>query len=692
MAGPSRQAKLTILLDASNVTEGLKITGARLQDFAGKAGNAFDRGLGDPVKRATERTKAFQGTVEKSATAITGMSSVLGGMGSQLGATAGAVSNLASAFIAGGGLLTGFALATTAGAAMYHEIKKINEESARWQATITDMDAGLRKELVGGLAEATQAVADLQRQIDEIGLTTDEKRQKAAHETLEASREKLSNALGEVDVARENLALAERENEQQKLIFQSALAAGRAISQATIEMSAERAKNLADAKESLKVAYEEVELAQKTATEEERRVAKTDEKIAKRKKENDRQQSLAKWQASQQNLVNDLKRGELELEKLKNKESNRGKSDLEQTLSMLDLEFKQREKAIRSAKGLKTTKDALVEQERQITEAKKEGARWQADQNEKAREAKELGKAMADAFKDQDQAEAKFNNAKLRASEKLIQLEEKRASIGKFDGPDALANQRDQQIAAADFEFQQQMRRVEALGLADAKELEIVDKLREQLELKTRIAEATYEHATAAAQSAQIQAAQQMALQDMLAFTQGAVTSLTNDALSMIETFGGEEQAFERAAIAFTKNIGKQLMGLGVKWGFEGIAMSLRKDPAGPLMMGLGAGAFALGGTMAAGGAVASNALNQATSSLSGGSVGDGGSVGSGIERPSSSGGFSQSEESDTTSNYTFIGGVQVGSMNEMADTMQRSRRRARRTLRAESSTAGRYG
>ncbi len=103
------QATLDILVDAGQANTTVDNLKGKVTDLGNAGGMA-----GGKVIKLSDAVQGFQPKVEKAATAVSGMSSALGGMGGRAGAALGAVSNLAAAFLTGGPLLAGIAIATTA--------------------------------------------------------------------------------------------------------------------------------------------------------------------------------------------------------------------------------------------------------------------------------------------------------------------------------------------------------------------------------------------------------------------------------------------------------------------------------------------------------------------------------------------------------------------------------------------------
>jgi hypothetical protein len=94
------------------------------------------------------RVGKLKGVIEPTATAVNGMASAFGGLNTQTGAVLGGISNLASAFMAGGRLALGLVAVGTAVSALttaYKENKKAAEEAAKKQKELVEkiIEAGL---------------------------------------------------------------------------------------------------------------------------------------------------------------------------------------------------------------------------------------------------------------------------------------------------------------------------------------------------------------------------------------------------------------------------------------------------------------------------------------------------------------------------------------------------------------------
>lgn len=93
---------------------------------------------GSAITKKTSALKGFQEGVEKAATATTGMTSALGGMGGKAGAAYGAISNLASAFLAGGPLVVGLAATSWIAGHVADKFLKAKEASETLGHSIDD--------------------------------------------------------------------------------------------------------------------------------------------------------------------------------------------------------------------------------------------------------------------------------------------------------------------------------------------------------------------------------------------------------------------------------------------------------------------------------------------------------------------------------------------------------------------------
>lgn len=112
------------------------------------------------------RVGKLKGIIEPTATAVNGMASAFGGLNTQTGAVLGGISNLASAFMAGGKLAVGMVAVGTAISALttaYAENKKAAEEAAKKQKELIDkiIEAGLNP-LEAATLRLNQATKSLQ--------------------------------------------------------------------------------------------------------------------------------------------------------------------------------------------------------------------------------------------------------------------------------------------------------------------------------------------------------------------------------------------------------------------------------------------------------------------------------------------------------------------------------------------------
>lgn len=126
------------------------------------------------VSNLNGTVKSGQERIEKFATAVTGSASVLGGLGSKAGATAGAVSNLATAFLAGGPLLAGMALATSAASALVSAFQEIDENTHQADGAFKALGKQLQSTAKNEILQTQKAIADLETQLRNFGLSTTE--------------------------------------------------------------------------------------------------------------------------------------------------------------------------------------------------------------------------------------------------------------------------------------------------------------------------------------------------------------------------------------------------------------------------------------------------------------------------------------------------------------------------------------
>ena len=152
---------LRIALDDRQAQAGLD--GLR-QQTAGLAATA--EGAAGGIGSITSKVDKFKGTIEPTATAVNGMASAFGGLSTQTGAVLGGVSNLASAFMAGGPLALGLVTIGTAVSALttaYQENKKAAEEAAKKQQEAINkiIEAGL-----GPLEAATLRLNQAKKELE----------------------------------------------------------------------------------------------------------------------------------------------------------------------------------------------------------------------------------------------------------------------------------------------------------------------------------------------------------------------------------------------------------------------------------------------------------------------------------------------------------------------------------------------
>ena len=138
-----------------------------------QAKKAIDTLQGD-VSNLNGTVKSGQERIEKFATAVTGTASVLGGLGSKAGATAGAVSNLATAFVAGGPLLAGMALATSATATLVSAFQEISENTHQADGAFKALGQQLQSTAEKEILQTKKAIADLETQLRNFGMSATE--------------------------------------------------------------------------------------------------------------------------------------------------------------------------------------------------------------------------------------------------------------------------------------------------------------------------------------------------------------------------------------------------------------------------------------------------------------------------------------------------------------------------------------
>lgn len=158
--------------------------------------------------------KNAQPNVEKLATAVTGMSSVFGGLGSKAGAAFGALSNLGSAFLAGGPLLLGLAAATTA---ITFFIKVLNDKAEAAKAArkqIEDVLAVALQKSRQGFDDAADAARKARKALQDFGKTSTE----VAISEAKANAQRAANQANNL---RRTIEEREKINELNQKIFRS---------------------------------------------------------------------------------------------------------------------------------------------------------------------------------------------------------------------------------------------------------------------------------------------------------------------------------------------------------------------------------------------------------------------------------------------------------------------------------------
>jgi len=174
------------------------------------------RGLQGDMGNLNGAVKTGQERIEKLATAVTGTSSVLGGMGAKAGAAAGAVSNLAMAFLAGGPLLAGMALATTAAAALANEFAEADKRALEAERTIDSVTRAIEVNSRTRLRAAAEEVSKLNERLATFGMGATESQRFLASGQRDILNASVSNLEGGLERAidrrgRAGIALAKQE-------------------------------------------------------------------------------------------------------------------------------------------------------------------------------------------------------------------------------------------------------------------------------------------------------------------------------------------------------------------------------------------------------------------------------------------------------------------------------------------------
>lgn len=179
---------------------------------------------------------------------------------------------------------------------------------------------------------------------------------------------------------------------------------------------------------------------------------------------------------------------------------------------------------------------------------------------------------------------------------------------------------------------------------------------------------------------------------DVTSFASSAAMSAFGSFLDVVEdAAAGQEIAFAKVASAFIKNMGMQIMGIGIRYTAEGagaLASALipgqqANAAGGAAMLALGLAATSVGGGMALTGAVSSGLAAR----MSGGGGGGGGAGGRGGVRPTvgtvgSRGGSDRAVGQEPGSlTIVFNGGTHLGDSTERARTLRRDHQRASRNI-----------
>jgi hypothetical protein len=212
MSGTRADATLYVRGDTRGVDAALGRTEGRVSGLASR----LNTGAGG-MARFNTGLKTGQERVEKLATATTGLSSVMGGLGSKVGAAFGALSNLAMAGLAGGPALVALVGLATAGAALATEISEIRTEAAALDRILPGLGSSLSQHLDQSIKDTKKSLSDLQEELRNFGKTTLEIQRDDAMARADIGTRAIGSAQRRVATGRETiaglegqLALAER--------------------------------------------------------------------------------------------------------------------------------------------------------------------------------------------------------------------------------------------------------------------------------------------------------------------------------------------------------------------------------------------------------------------------------------------------------------------------------------------------
>lgn len=585
--------------DASGKVRDLDAQTNSLGQTFGRAGGGAER-FGGSIKSGQER-------VEKLATAVTGASSVLGGMGSQAGATAGAVSNLLAAAISGP-LVAGLAVATTAGAYVVNQ----------W-------------------GEAEKKAKDLDDSIEAVAATLE---QRLGRE-LKASRIKVQEFRDEfVDL-------------QFDLTFGGGMGPLQQVNAAFTKVQKDQLKAEAEVnKARQRVRDEEERLEQARA---DRRSARNEGEVLEASNRIKRSKEILDAGGESGGLRQRLRTAEREAEVLNERERIIVEEQAPAAQAAFDAQEEIRKLAEAERKREEAERKAEREAERAAERARRD--RIKATKAEAASEAKNA--EIRDALQ-----QARIERARERASSTQAGAPSE-VQIGSTIWSD-LAFQRElegrKQVSQQEFEL-----RLGASEEAKRLETEKVNFIISEIQREERFKLAIGEDASAAnvdrlmaelATHESVEEAKTFILkreldkrqQEMQGWSNltnrmaqesiGFMTSVANTAftetLDVIEQVSaGQQVEFQKIAAAFVRNIGTQMVGIGLRFAAEGagwVASALIPGqqgnlPGGLALIGTGAAIAGLGASMAVGGAVAQGQMSRFSGSSSGGGGATSGSL-----------------------------------------------------------------
>jgi len=518
---------------------------------------------GDAVTSGTNGLNAFQGRVEKTATAVTGLSSVFGGLGSQAGATFGAVSNLTTAFAAGGPLLLGVVGVTTAAAAgvsawnEYETALKANEQVA--ESLASELRTNLNKELE---AQA-KAVAAVDEEIDKLVLGTMDLRLANADQAEFEATQRQQRIKGAREEREELVKLNQDRIKELQKQERQAITSGQA----------ERARD------------ERIKLEEKTQTEiqvlEQQRI-----------RENAANRRAAQATAARERL------------------------------ELLDDEQKRRKRVSKARQDdTKESLTAIAALEREGAKVQANIAKFRAKQvaDEKAKEQADALAFIAALERGGKQVQANIAKARVNAARAEEQAEKDREAAVKLRVDRTIAEIRRLEKAQESITGVDNTERIAALE-ADLAQFESVERAKTFLldqELKRRL----QLEREAQQQAAEFRA---FAVQGAQAVATSAIQSANDLVLALAR---GEEQAFERAAVAFLSSTGTQLVALGTQAVFKGAGFAIESfgaDPRGAGLIALGGAAIATGIGLGAVGAAGGAALARSAAGGAAGGFGRG--------------------------------------------------------------------